>query len=82
MPNDQLRSRTVGCKMTDAERERLTGLAETDGLTLSEWYRQVLLARADGERPRTIEETVLAEVFALGTIPPKSHGGARIAVIQ
>ena len=40
------------------------------------------LARADGEIPRTIEETVLAEVFALGAIPPKSHGGARIAVIQ
>ncbi len=60
MPNDQLRSRTDGCKMADAECERLTVLAETDDLTLSEWCRQVLLARADGERPRTIEETVLA----------------------
>ena len=50
----------MGCKMADAECERLTVLAGTDDLTLSEWCRQVLLARADGERPRTIEETVLA----------------------
>lgn len=68
MPNDQLRSRTVGCKMTDAECERLTVLAASDGLTLSEWCRQVLLTRADGEKPRMIEETVLAEVLALRTI--------------
>jgi hypothetical protein len=61
--------------MTDAESERLTVLAEIDRLTLGEWCRH-------GERPRTIEETVLAEAFALRTIPPKSHGAARIAVIQ
>lgn len=59
--------------MTDEESERLTVLAETDGLTLGEWCRHVLLARADSERPRTIEETVLAEAFALRTIPPKNH---------
>lgn len=59
----------MGCKMTDEESERLTVLAETDGLTLGEWCRHVLLARADSERPRTIEETVLAEAFALRTIP-------------
>lgn len=68
MLNDQLRSRTVGCKMTDAECERLTALAERDGLTLSEWCRNVLLARADGEKPRTVEEIMLAEVLALRTI--------------
>lgn len=68
MPNDQLRSRTVGCKMTDAECERLTALAEAGGLTLSEWCRNVLLARADGEKHRTVDEIVLAEVLALRTI--------------
>lgn len=68
MPNDQLRSRTVGCKMTDGECERLTALAEREGLTLSEWCRNALLMRADGEKPRTVEETVLAEVLALRTI--------------
>jgi len=74
--------RTVACKMADAESRRPTGLAETDGLTLGEWCRHVLLARADGERLRTIEETVLAEGFAPRTIPQKSHRAARIPVIQ
>ena len=68
MPNDQLRSRTVGCKMTDAECERLTALAGREGLTLSEWCRQVLLSGANGDKPRTVEETVLAELLALRTI--------------
>ena len=68
MPNDQLRSRTVGCKMTDAECERLTALAEREGLTLSEWCREVLLERANGAKPNSAKETVLAEVLALRTI--------------
>ena len=58
----------MGCNMADAESERPTVLVETDSLTLGEWCRHGLLARADGERPRTIEETVLAEAFALRTI--------------
>lgn len=37
MPADQPRNRTVGCKMTDSEAERLTAVAEGDGMTLGEW---------------------------------------------
>jgi hypothetical protein len=54
--------------MTDAEHERLTGLAESEGLTLGEWCRQVLLERANSWTPKTVEQTVLAEVLALRTI--------------
>jgi hypothetical protein len=54
--------------MTDAECERLTALAESEGLTLGEWCRQALLERANSETPKTIERTVLAEVLALRTI--------------
>jgi hypothetical protein len=54
--------------MTDAECERLTALAEREGLTLSEWCREGLLERADGAKPNGAEETVLAEVLALRTI--------------
>ena len=43
MPADQPRTRTVGCKMTDSEAERLTAVAEQDGQTLGEWVREVLL---------------------------------------
>jgi hypothetical protein len=68
MPADQPRTRTVGCKMTDNEYERLSAVAEGDGMTLGEWVREVLLERVDGRKPSVIEETLLAEVLALRTI--------------
>jgi hypothetical protein len=68
MPADQIRNRTVGCKMTDSEAERLTAVAEQDGQTLGEWCREVLLERIEGRKPSAIEETLLAEVLALRTI--------------
>ena len=40
MPADQIRNRTVGCKMTDSEYERLSTVVEIEGMTLSEWYRE------------------------------------------
>jgi hypothetical protein len=68
MPADQIRNRTVGCKMTDNEYERLAAVAEGEGMTLGEWCREVLLERAEGRKPSMIEETLLAEVLALRTI--------------
>jgi hypothetical protein len=68
MPADQIRNRTVGCKMTDSEYERLSSVVESEGMTLGEWCREVLLERADGRKPSVIEETLLAEVLALRTI--------------
>jgi hypothetical protein len=40
MPADQPRTRTVDCKMTDSEYERLSAVAEGDGMTLGEWVRE------------------------------------------
>ncbi|MGH9711307.1 MAG: plasmid mobilization protein [Candidatus Acidiferrales bacterium] len=68
MPADQLRSRTVGCKMTEAEYERLNANAEERGVTLGEWCREVLLQHTNGMKPITVEETLLAELLALRTI--------------
>jgi len=68
MPADQIRNRTVGCKMSDSEYERLSAVVETEGMTLGEWCREVLLERVDGRKPSVIEETLLAEVLALRTI--------------
>ena len=51
MPADQIRNRTVGCKMTDSEYERLSAVVESEGMTLGEWCREVLLERADGGWP-------------------------------
>src|SRR5262249_24605764 len=73
MPADQPRNRTVGCKMTDSEYERLAAVAECDGMTLGEWVREVLLERADGCKPSVIEETLLGEVLALRTILLNLH---------
>lgn len=68
MTADQLRSHTVGCKMTDAEYEQLNVSAEERGVTLGEWCREVLLQHTNGTKPFTVEQTVLAELLALRTI--------------
>jgi len=68
MGTDQLRNRTVGCKMSDAEYEQLVAVAESEGLTLGEWCRDVLLERANGRKAKPVEETLLSEVIALRTI--------------
>ncbi len=71
MSADQLRNRTVGSKMTESEYEKLITVAERDGLTLGEWCREVLLARANanvGKDTSTPEQTLLAEVMALRMI--------------
>ena len=68
MPADQLRSRTVGCKMTEVEYERLNAVAEDRGVTLGEWCREVLLKHTNETKPVVVEEVLLAEVVALRTI--------------
>jgi hypothetical protein len=69
MPADQIRNRTVGCKMTDGECERLSAVVESEGMTLGEWCREVLLERADGRKPSVIEETLLASLPPPPTSP-------------
>lgn len=71
MPADQLRNRTVGSKMTESEYDQVVAVAEREGLTLGEWCREVLLARAnsgDLKKPSAIEHTLLAEFVALRMI--------------
>lgn len=65
---DQLRNKTVGCKMTESECDRLIAVAERDGLSLSEWCREALLQQVGMQKPRALEETVLAEIIALRAI--------------
>jgi hypothetical protein len=68
MPADQVRHRTVGCKVSKSEYEKLAARAEQEGQRLGEWAREVLLERAAGHRPSVAEETLLGEVLALRTI--------------
>lgn len=50
MSADQPRNRSVGCKVSDSEYEKLAAVAEQDGMTLGEWVREVLLREVDGRR--------------------------------
>lgn len=68
MCRDQRRNRTVGCKVTASDYEKLAAAARQEGRTLGEWCRDVLLERAEGRQPSMAEETVLAEVLGLRTI--------------
>jgi len=69
--NEQLRSRTVGSKMTENEYAQLAAIAEREGVTLGEWCREVLLARANataGVAATVTEQALLAEIVALRAI--------------
>jgi hypothetical protein len=71
VPNDQLRNRTVGSKVTEGEYAQLAAIAEREGVTLGEWCREVLLARVNapqGVVATAAEQILLAEVVALRAI--------------
>jgi hypothetical protein len=71
VPNDQLRNRTVGSKVTELEYARLSTIAERRGVTLGEWCREALLTCANDSHEVTAtaaEQALLAEVVALRTI--------------
>jgi hypothetical protein len=64
----ELRIKSVGTKMTEAEYGGLEAAAKASGQTLAEWVREVLLASVSGTRATPAEETLLAEVLGLRTI--------------
>ncbi len=73
MKPEQVRARTVGCKVTEDEYAQLTEQAARAKQSLGEWCREVLLERAAGERPSAAEQAVLGEVLALRTILLNLH---------
>jgi hypothetical protein len=68
METDQLRTKTVGCKLTEGEHARLHELAQQRKQSLSEWCREVLLERTNKQAGTVAERTLLAEVMGLRTI--------------
>ena len=61
-----LRTKSVGTKVSEAEFAMLEERARANGLTLSEWVRDVLLSAP--EPGAEAGEVVLAEVLALRTL--------------
>jgi len=71
VPNDLLRNRTVGSKVTESEYAQLAAIAEREGITVGEWCRNVLLARVNAGQAiaaTAAEQALLAEIVALRAI--------------
>jgi hypothetical protein len=62
------RTRSAGAKVTEEEYAQLEALAQTRGLTLGEWCRNVLLAQLKPSVASLSEETILAEILGLRMI--------------
>ena len=67
------RTKSVGTKVTEAEYARLEACACEEGLSISEWCRNVLLERTERERPTETQKVTLAEILALRTILLNLH---------
>ena len=64
----ELRIRSVGTKVSEAELRVLESRAAAAGLTLSEWVRDVLLGSSVEMGTLAAERTILAEVLAMRSI--------------
>lgn len=64
----EVRSKSVGTKVSEAELRVLESRAEQAGVTLSEWVRDVLLGSSVETGTLAAERAILAEVLAMRTI--------------
>jgi hypothetical protein len=64
----QLRGRSLGTKLSEAEYAQCEKSATRRGQTLSEWCRQALLDAVAGPAPRPEAEVILSEILALRKI--------------
>ena len=62
------RTRSAGAKVTEREYAQLEALAQTRGLTLGEWCRDVLLVQLKPSVASLPEKTILSEVRGLRMI--------------
>jgi hypothetical protein len=63
-----LRNKSISSKVTEEEYSRLEALAESLGLSMSEWVRAVLMERLERTIGKAREEALLAELLGLRTI--------------
>lgn len=62
------RTKCIGVRVTDADFARLQARADSEGKSLGEWSRDVLLERVEDCKPTRAERTVVSEILALRTI--------------
>jgi hypothetical protein len=68
-----LRTKTLGTKVRDQEYAQLEAAASERGLTLSEWCRETLLGKVNGQEEKSADtgatsQALMAELVALRTI--------------
>jgi Mobilization protein NikA len=62
------RTKSIGVRVTEADFARLQAMADSEGKSLGEWSRDVLLERVQAHAPTRAEQTMVSEVLALRTI--------------
>ena len=62
------RTRSAGTKVTEEEYTQLEALAQTRGLTVGEWCRDVLLAQLAPSAATLPEKAILTELLGLRMI--------------
>jgi hypothetical protein len=65
---NELRAKTVGCKVTESEHALIEAFAQRKNKTVSDWCRESLIACASAEDEPDPARTVLEELLALRTI--------------
>ena len=66
--NHELRTKSVGTKVSEGELRVLESRAALAGVTLSEWVRDVLLASSADASAMAAERSILAEMLAMRAI--------------
>ena len=65
---NEIRAKTVGCKVTESEHALIETLAQRKNRSISDWCRESLIACAAAENEADPTRTVLEELLALRTI--------------
>jgi hypothetical protein len=76
MEQQSFRIKSVGTKVTATEFELLKDKAQTDGQTLSEWTREVLLREAKEVHPNLdlVSEIVGLQLMMMNVLAPLARG--------
>ncbi len=62
------RTKSIGVRVREADFARLQAMANSEGKSLGEWSRDLLLERVEIPKPTRAEQTMVSEVLALRTI--------------
>ena len=68
LDRNHYRTKCIGVRVSEADFARLQAMADSEGKSLGEWSRDVLLGRVEAPQSTRAEQTMVSEVLALRTI--------------